>query len=74
MKKLLACYFLFCAALAQAQAPAPYGPLPSPAQLQWHETGMYCIVHYGPDTYTNKEWGYGDEDPAIVNPDAFDAL
>ncbi|PUZ27595.1 alpha-L-fucosidase [Chitinophaga costaii] len=74
MKKLLCFYLLFCAALVHAQAPAPYGPLPSKAQLQWHETGMYCIVHYGPDTYTNKEWGYGDEDPAIVNPDAFDAM
>ncbi|PUZ29077.1 alpha-L-fucosidase [Chitinophaga parva] len=74
MKKLLCCYFLLAAAsLARAQAPKPYGPLPSKAQLQWHETGMYCIIHYGPDTYTNKEWGYGDEDPAIVNPDAFNA-
>ena len=73
MKKILCFYLLLCAALVHAQAPAPYGPLPSKAQLQWHETGMYCIIHYGPDTYTNKEWGYGDEDPAIVNPDAFDA-
>lgn len=51
----------------------PYGPLPTPAQLKWHETEMYCLIHYGVDTYTDKEWGYGDEDPAIVNPAKFSA-
>ena len=49
-------------------APAPYGPLPSTRQLRWQETEMYCLIHYGVDTYTNKEWGYGDEDPNIFQP------
>lgn len=53
--------------------PSPYGPVPSEAQLRWHEMEMYCLIHYGVDTYTDKEWGYGDEDPAIVNPTGFDA-
>ena len=51
--------------MANAQEPPrPYGVLPSKAQLTWHETEMYCIVHFGVDTYTDKEWGFGDEDPA----------
>lgn len=76
MKKLLLFCLLLCLInLAFAQAPPkPYGALPSQAQLNWHEMGMYCIIHFGADTYTNKEWGYGDEDPAIVNPTAFDAM
>jgi alpha-L-fucosidase len=53
--------------------PKPYGALPSAAQLKWHEMGMYCLIHFGVDTYTDKEWGYGDEDPAILNPVHFNA-
>ncbi|MDO6429747.1 alpha-L-fucosidase [Flavitalea sp. BT771] len=56
------------------EPPKPYGVLPSKAQLNWNETEMYCIVHFGVDTYTDKEWGFGDEDPALVNPAHFDAL
>lgn len=55
-------------------APKPYGPLPTERQLKWQETEMYCLIHFGPDTYTDKEWGYGDEDPQIVNPTKFSAM
>jgi alpha-L-fucosidase len=69
---LFACLSL-CTVFAQT-APKPYGPLPTIGQLQWQETGMYCIIHYGLDTYTDKEWGYGDEDPQLLNPSNFDAM
>jgi alpha-L-fucosidase len=63
---------MLTAAFGQS-APKPYGPLPTKGQLQWQETEMYCIIHFGPDTYTDKEWGFGDEDPKIVNPTEFNA-
>jgi alpha-L-fucosidase len=77
MKKLLPVIFTLIAGASQslfAQAPPkPYGALPSPRQLAWHEMEMYCLIHFGVDTYTDKEWGYGDEDPKILNPARFDA-
>jgi len=53
--------------------PEPYGPLPSERQLAWQETGFYAIIHFTPTTFENKEWGYGDADPAIFTPSSFNA-
>lgn len=60
-------------AVEPVDPPAPYGPLPSSAQLNWHEMEMYCLIHFTPTTFENKEWGYGDASPAIFNPKKFDA-
>ena len=53
----------------------PARPAPSPAQAARLAEGpeIYGIVHWGLNTYTDREWGFGDEDPAILNPDKFDA-
>lgn len=67
---------IYSAAYSQPQSdfPEPYGAIPSARQLKWHETEMYCLIHFTPTTFQNKEWGYGDADPAIFNPAKFDAL
>lgn len=54
-------------------APAPYGPLPTEAQLNWHEMEMYCLIHFTPTTFQNKEWGFGDAPVELFNPLHFDA-
>ncbi len=54
-------------------APAPYGPIPTEAQLNWHEMEMYCLIHFTPTTFQNKEWGFGDAPADLFNPKHFDA-
>src|SRR5215472_8768599 len=52
--------------------PAPYGATPSTRQLAWHELECTAFLHFTVNTFTDKEWGYGDEDPDIFDPEKFD--
>lgn len=48
--------------------PAPVHPLPHPRQIKWQEVEYYAFFHYGMNTYTGMEWGYGNEDPERFSP------
>ena len=42
--------------------------IPSERQLKHQQMEFYAFVHFTVNTFTNKEWGDGTEDPAIFNP------
>jgi alpha-L-fucosidase len=52
----------------EVRLPAPIGPVPSEAQLAWHEMETNIFVHFTINTFTDKEWGYGDESSLLFNP------
>ena len=48
------------------------GPVPTENQLRWQEMEMYAFIHYSLNTYTDQEWGFGNEDPKLFNPSDLD--
>jgi alpha-L-fucosidase len=48
-------------------------PIPSPAQLAWQRDELALFLHFGVNTFTDREWGDGKEDPSIFAPSALDA-
>lgn len=52
-------------AAPRVPAPKPFGTIPNESQLRHAEMEMYAFIHLTINTFTGKEWGYGDEDPAL---------
>ncbi len=46
--------------------------VPSERQLKWQELEFYAFFHFGINTFTNSEWGNGNEDPELFNPEKLD--
>ena len=77
MKRLLAAFiaWLLVTGMAYSQQTAqsvnslsPCGPVPTENQLWWQDLEMYAFIHYSLNTYTDQEWGFGNEDLQLFNP------
>ena len=56
-----------------ARAAGAPRPFPSPSQLAWQRDEMAVFIHFGVNTFTDREWGDGTEDPKIFDPAQLDA-
>ena len=45
---------------------------PTARQLNWQKLEVTGFLHFGINTFTNKEWGDGTESPALFNPSQLD--
>jgi len=53
---------------AQARRPRPSRP-----QLAWQRDELALFLHFGVNTFTDREWGDGKESPSIFNPSRLNA-
>jgi alpha-L-fucosidase len=70
--KILTFIIIGLSACSQVPSPVACGPVPSERQLAWHELEFYAFIHFNMNTFTDKEWGFGDEDPKLFNPTELD--
>lgn len=70
---LLSAGLLAAAVNARSQGNVkPLPPLPSVKQAEWHDMEFYLFAHFGPNTFTNLEWGKGTEQEEVFNPTDLD--
>ena len=77
MKRLSAAFiaWLLVTGMAYSQSVnslSPCGPVPTEDQLWWQDLEMYAFIHYSMNTYTDQEWGFGNEDLQLFNPSDLD--
>lgn len=68
----LSLVFLLCGCGHKASTPAAIFPVPNARQLAWHKMETNAFVHFTVNTFTDREWGTGGEDPGVFNPTNLD--
>jgi alpha-L-fucosidase len=58
--------------LLSAQKKIINDPAPSGRQLKWNELEYYFFIHFGPNTFTDLEWGKGTEHEEVFDPSQLD--
>ena len=63
-------YLTLCFEFAQAQNFT--GIKPSPQQVEWQDLEFGVLIHFGTNTYLDREWGDGTASPQVFNPTQID--
>lgn len=64
--------FFLLAACTTTVPPSLVLPVPEPKQVEWQKMETYAFVHFGMNTFTDSEWGFGDADPSLFDPSDLD--
>ena len=62
--------------LAQVTMPTAQNAIdlkPSPQQVEWQDLEFGVLIHFGTNTYLDREWGDGTADPQVFNPTQLNA-
>ncbi|MDH5598325.1 MAG: alpha-L-fucosidase, partial [Cyclobacteriaceae bacterium] len=65
-------FFVVITSCSDSTPPLPFGAVPSSRQSQWEEMEYYGFLHFNMNTFTDREWGNGDESPTLFNPKRLD--
>lgn len=72
-KDFILCFLIsgLCAC-ESVEAPKDILPVPEPKQVEWQKMETYAFIHFGLNTFNDREWGYGNSDPMTFNPSKLD--
>jgi len=71
-KNLIFIAFIFLFRNGFSQPDNTINPVPTPYQLEWQNMEFYLFMHFGPNTFTNLEWGKGTENADVFDPTDLD--
>lgn len=69
---VIVCALVLSTAGRAETPPAPFPPVPTPEQLAWQHMELTMFIHFGVNTFSDREWGTGKEAEQSFNPTALD--